>query len=495
MRWVNETWSTVSEKNGAIRCERNFGTWCVTVQGCTESSSYMRALWRRAARRLPRDFRAKRILMLGLAAGCSIDDLHRRFPGCHITAVEWDPTMLKVMDTLKVFTPKHRPTVMLGDAAEVVPKLTGEFDLILYDLYCGAGSPAHVAGAEFFAALRPLLARDGYLIVNALTQHDMLAAAGASFSFQSSWKYLLNEIALYKPLGAGTVGDPLPEGYVQFRGSRAFLARDYASFPKVSMVGTDDAPGFRYWIGPFGGEKYFGDVEPTPDPGGPKRLVIWQRITRREQPPGWRRAWARMNPEATGFVNLRTPGDPFARWAPHALRHLKRWRSRRDQWDVVDVTMDEFLAAYMTSAMKTHLKVLHRKIMLLKARDHGPLLRLFAFRRRATGAIEAGFAALDVPELKQSIHIASFILESAKDDGAGTGLIEEWFRHGLDRGLWFLDFDLFRAEGGPRAWRGFSRFKGQFGTTFVRYPKPLTRWVGTWRGLWEHLRSPRAAAK
>ncbi len=481
MSWLYEAFSVPSERNGRIHCTRVLGNWSVNVDGCGESSSYMRGLWQNAVRRLPRDAHVKRILMLGLAAGASVEMLHRRFPGCHITAIEWDPVMKEVMERVRLFHPSHRPEILLGDAVEIVPRLHRKFDLILFDLYHGPVTPHAAQQRIFFEALQSLLVRDGFLIVNAYAQPQILINARACFAHQATWKFHLNLVALYRPFGAGTVGDPLPDGYLPHRCSDAFVRRDLADDRHASLIESGAATGIRYSTGLWCVEKYYGDSEPMLDSRGPKRLVIWQPVTRVDTPQGWSRSFVRMNAEVTGFVDLNATEDLFATWSPHAMRHLKRWRAERDAWEVVEPSLDQFLRAYMTSRMRGSLKGLHRNILERKSKTHGSRLHLLCLKRRSTGSLEAGFASLEIPELKQSIHIASFILDSAKPNPVGTGIIALWFSHAKERNIRFLDFDLFRGSSDPKAWKGFSRFKAQFGTIFIRYPYPLMRWAGTWQ--------------
>jgi len=488
MSWLSEAWTVPSEFNGIVECRRALGQWTVTVNGCSESSGYMYGLWKQGIKHLPKKAPIKRILMLGLAAGCSIETLHRRFPGVHITAIEWDPVMIQVMDRLKLFRPIHRPEIIIGDAAHVIPTLNKKFDLILFDLYQGPTSPENVKHQHFFKALQPLLQRDGFLIVNAYAQTEMFATARTSFAEQSHWKYHLNYLALYRAFGAGTIGDPLPKGYVQFRSNHGYLERDLTTNKNSALVGTKDAPGFRRWNGPCCIEKYYGDTEPKIDPKGPKRLIIWQPTQRLDKPVHWRRSLIQMNAQITGFVDLNGGQDPFTTWTPHAQRHLKRWLAQSNEWEFIKLTLEQFIPIYMSSSMSPSLKELHREIIERKSKAHGDIFHLFGFKRKSTGKIEAGLATLDIPELNQSIHIASFILDSAKNDPIGIGMIELWFKDAQQRKIRFLDFDLFRGPGDPKEWKGFSRFKAQFGTYFIRYPNPLIRWEGTWKEYLKHFR-------
>jgi hypothetical protein len=55
--------------------------------------------------------------------------------------------------------------------------------------------------------------------------------------------------------------------------------------------------------------------------------------------------------------------------------------------------------------------------------------------------------------------------------------MDEWVQHGVRTGLKYLDFDCFYYKGDPKDWRGFSKFKSQFGIHFIVYPNPLMRFV------------------
>ena len=101
-----------------------------------------------------------------------------------------------------------------------------------------------------------------------------------------------------------------------------------------------------------------------------------------------------------------------------------------------------------------------------------------AVRKNDPTDIGAGFAFVDVPEAKQSIHTISFVQTHAKETSAGTGLIDYWFKHGLKTNLKYLNFGNYWAPGCPAEWIGFSEFKAQFGVTFIEHPNTLGRWAG-----------------
>ncbi len=95
----------------------------------------------------------------------------------------------------------------------------------------------------------------------------------------------------------------------------------------------------------------------------------------------------------------------------------------------------------------------------------------------------AGFVCHDIPEAKQSRHLMSFIHPTAKSTPIGVGLMDEWFKYAIAQGFAFLDFGVFWMPGDPESWKGFSRFKGQFGITYVEYPRARLRRAGSWRNM------------
>jgi hypothetical protein len=279
------------------------------------------------------------------------------------------------------------------------------------------------------------------------------------------------------------VGDPLPEGYRLRRAARELLVRECAASPRSSVVDAGPVAGVGTRLGPFRFESYVGDVEPQLPDDGPLRRACWQPLTRTDCPPGWGRELLNTSTRLTGFAEI-VPGATYdAKWVDHARRHAKRWRKEKGTaWELVIPTLDEFVAAYMKSSKALTLKLLFSADLKEKIRAHGPLVRLFGVRRAGATRLEAGFACVDAPEAATSLHFISFIHTSARRSPVGVGLMDEWFASSVPLGLRFLDFGLFWAPGDPRSWKGFSRFKAQFGIRFIRYPRALVRWVGSLRG-------------
>ncbi|HTK05328.1 MAG TPA: hypothetical protein VL500_07100 [Candidatus Eisenbacteria bacterium] len=270
---------------------------------------------------------------------------------------------------------------------------------------------------------------------------------------------------------------PLPEGYVPYRACPEYFRREAAVMPGMSLVGKEKAWGVGWRHGPFRFEKYVGDSEPGRDPSGPLRLVIWQRLTRGDVPPGWMAGPMDMGFRMTGFVEAENSSERS--WSSHARRHASHWRKlvAAGEREIVELSLDDYLAAHAKADLDAYVKLSYPGLVRDKAAAHGARFRLIGSRRTG-GPIDAGLAFLHVPEAGQSLHVAAFISGAAKQDSAATGLVLRWFEECRNEGIAIMDFGFFWAPGDPRDWKGFSMFKSRFGVRPLRYPRPLFRFAG-----------------
>lgn len=359
----------------------------------------------------------------------------------------------------------------------------------IVDLICIASSRrvfSRTDAEDFASQCVEHLAPDGYLLIPAFGgSPDLTAAIFRRLSRQPRRFFQSREVALYRPRGNGTLGDPLPEGYTHYLTTHAYLVRECsAEKSRFEVVDGHGVTGTRWHYGPLWFEKYYGDIEPTPDRhSGPLRMMIWQPLARLDTPKGWKRTRFAERTQQTGFATV-TP-EYWKTWTSHVQRHRAKWKKlvAAGEWEVVEVTPEEFIAAYRKSKMDPVLKFLFIDLIKEKFPTQGANQHFWGTRRKGSKTIEAGFVANDVPEAKQSKHFISFIQESAKKDPVGTGLMDVWFEHAVKSDLAFLDFGVFWAPGDPGSWKGFSTFKGQFGIFRVRYPYPLVCQAGSWRVL------------
>jgi hypothetical protein len=274
----------------------------------------------------------------------------------------------------------------------------------------------------------------------------------------------------------GRVAADMEEREITYRQHPAYLARECGGASRASVVGAwPGSSGMRWFHGPICVERYTGDDDPEPPRDGQRRLLVWQTMRRTDLPKGWWRGFPKMSIGLTGYAPITDP-DAERGWSSHARRHLARWR-RDPTWSVREIGPDEYLAAYARSTQDLVLRVMFGAILKEKLRTHPGLTRILGASRDGR-PIEAGFVCVDVPETAESTHLMSFIVPTARDTSAAVGLMDAWFRASRERGFRWADLGLFWQKGDPRDWKGFSRFKAQFGTRYLRYPTPLMRLDG-----------------
>ncbi len=262
------------------------------------------------------------------------------------------------------------------------------------------------------------------------------------------------------------------ERTISYREHPAYILRESGESSGSSLVGEHGSFGMRWFHGPLCFERYTSDQEPVLHHDGQRKLVVWQPIHRVDRPKGWWPGLPKMSIGLTGYAVLHPEYERD--WSSHARRHLARWR-RDTEWNVREITAEEYIAAYARSTQDIILRVMFSAILKSKIRTHEGRVRIMGATRR--GGVEAGFVCVDVPETGESLHLMSFICASARSSPVAVGLMEYWCRSSFAQGIRFLDFGLFWQKGDPRDWKGFSRFKSQFGVHFVKYPTPFMRLI------------------
>jgi SAM-dependent methyltransferase len=478
MSWVYESRRLPSAVNGEIRCTRWFGRWEVVVAGTGQASAYLDEMWRKALRRaIPREANIKRILVLGMGTGRAFREMYRRFPKAHIVTIEIDPIMVELAKSFGILSRQPRPEVHVGRAEDVAPKLQGQFDLIISDMFVGDDVASDTASPALQKELLRLLDPNGHLICNAYHQTAFFDGFTPHLAVAGRWKFRLNWLGHFRPHGAGVLGDAFPPGHIPYFGSVDYLRRHAQGARFYDLIQAGKAAGIRQTFGSVALERYHSEHAPEPTPVPLHRFIIWDRWNPGPPPPGWR-TLSILPPRRrlTGYVELPPTGDFHHAWSTLALRENKKWLAQ-DTGTIRNISVDAYCNAYAHSKKRPSLVKIFSEAVRHKAATQGDLLHLYGAVAHGTGEIIAGLAILDIPEISASLHVTGFVLPQAQGTGAGTGLIHHWFSETQTRGLRFCDFDGFYAPGDPKSWQGFSRFKSQFGTRYIAYPKPLWRFI------------------
>lgn len=474
MSWLYESRWVPSEINGQIRCVRWFGRWSVVVSGAGQASSYLDSLWRTVLRCIEAEPASiRRILVLGFGTGGAIPQFRRRFSKAHLVTVEIDPVMVRLAGELQMLRKHDWPEMHIGNALDVLPKLTGHFDLIVCDMFLGRDVAAVTTQYGVMNEIQRLLDPQGHLLVNAYAQPDVLDAYQALFARAARWKHIANWIGYFRTHQAGVLGDHWPEDFTSFMSCSAYLEREYGNRSGFSVVHAGEAWGIRQCLGPLCIERSYGQQRPIP-PIGPLRLHIWDSFSLKQPPKGWRTfpgaPWRRR----TGYAVIPPHGDIHLEWSELAKRERKKWKTQTT-WEIIEVDVETYCRFYDRCGKSRSLIQLFSAAVRRKAIRHGERLHLYGAVRRGTMDLIAGLAVLDIPEICGSIHVTGFILDAARHSPANVGLITHWFETSQSRGIRFCDFDGFYTKGEPTSWKGFSRFKSQFGTRFIAYQPAFWR--------------------
>jgi len=115
----------------------------------------------------------RRILMLGTAAGSLLHFLRHHFPQADITTVDIDAELIERLLEMGIL-----PAAGAGldyifvDAAEYISQCEQSYDLVLFDIFNGAQSPAWLLAKTVINQLYELVSEQGALACNLLIDSD-----------------------------------------------------------------------------------------------------------------------------------------------------------------------------------------------------------------------------------------------------------------------------------------------------------------------------------
>ena len=478
MSWWYEQFVIPSEINGPISCTRLLGQWSVMCGGNGQANAYLNGLWRQAFTRLPEDLNVKRILMLGFGPGETLRLYAKRFPQASMTVVELDPVMVDLAKRFGHLQGKRVPEIRIGDAREIVPTLQGQYDLVILDMFNGLKVAEPAKDLAFIQEVLRRLRPHGAILYNAYLESGALDILKPLCALTKRWTYKHSAVALFRPFGCGTVGDPLPAAYHHEMTCSEYVQREYAGQGERYMaICSGGVWGVRKKLPGMTFDFYTGDVDPAVGkrPGG-VRLTFWQPIARvPKNPVGWYRCPFPGNRSLTGFSLIPAEGPYHLNWSDHAKRHREKW-FKQTVYEIVDADVTTYVQAFETCGKRKSLISVFSEEVRRKCSGHGDRLTLRVARHRDTKEIIAGFASLWIPEIQQTFHVTSFITPRGQQTSAAFGLVDDCFRIAQSRGCRVLEFDGFWSKGSPSSWKGFSQFKSQFDVFYVKWPGLWVRW-------------------
>lgn len=128
-------------------------------------------------RDLPNDM-PSHVAQLGLGTGALTKFCYRQFPGARVTAVELNPSVIAICNSMFKLPPEdERLSVLEMDAQDFVndPARAGTLDALQVDLYDATARGPVLDTAEFYQACAACLADHGAMTVNLFGDHPSYA--------------------------------------------------------------------------------------------------------------------------------------------------------------------------------------------------------------------------------------------------------------------------------------------------------------------------------
>ncbi|MBK0420651.1 fused MFS/spermidine synthase [Leucobacter sp. CSA2] len=109
-------------------------------------------------------------------------------PGSRQQVVELEGGLVDLVRQAAPLPKRASIRVRRGDAREVLGRLPdgmrGAMHLVVVDIFAGSQTPAHVSSTEFYELIRPLLAPDGLIVVNAADGQGLPFVRGQAATLQ-----------------------------------------------------------------------------------------------------------------------------------------------------------------------------------------------------------------------------------------------------------------------------------------------------------------------
>lgn len=452
-----------SELNGTIIYQRLFNSWCLKVGSSFQSGSYIRKMWKKSLKKLPYNIYPKNALILGVAGGDFIPLLRKKFPKIKITGIEWDPTMIKINQEQNLYPIDQKINIINTDAKEYIAQTNQKYDLILVDLYKGCNANPALYSEQFINNICRIINNNGYVILNAYTEKNLLGRYLQKFTITKKWSYKINKLALLQP--------QLPADYIFHRQSKKYLQSETLG-RKINIVGNPENYGNSWKVGPITFEAYYSDKEPKIKKENKLKIITWNRITSQSKPKGWLNGYTLNVLKKTGIVKLKS--EYWTSWTKHAQRHRKNWL-KQDQYKIIETDLTSFIQAFKQCKKLYTIREDFIKILVNKNKICRDKLHLYAVTEKNSNEILAGLAVLDIEDIKQGIHVIAFHKNKIRNTSINYGLIDHWFKTSLDNNTEYLNFGTFYEKGCPKSWQGFSYFKSQFGIRYIIYPMILIK--------------------
>jgi spermidine synthase len=160
-----------SKFNKNIEIFFGVGEPTLIVDGLVESGFLLTHIWKTGIKNLlPKTFKPKTILILGLGGGSNTKLVSKYFPEAHITAVEIDDQMVEIAQKYYGLDKVKNLKIIIGDAESFACNLRSEnYDLILVDCFVGKLIPQALQKMSF---INYLYNHGKYVLINRIWYNE-----------------------------------------------------------------------------------------------------------------------------------------------------------------------------------------------------------------------------------------------------------------------------------------------------------------------------------
>jgi spermidine synthase len=170
-----------SKYNKNISILKYLNSSTLVVDGLVESGDVMTRVWKKGITSfLPKSFKPQKVLILGLAGGCNARLVNQYFPKASISAVEIDPSMIKLGKKYFYLSKIKNLEIVIDDALSYVNNLQNSdiYDLVMVDCFVGRDIPKKLQSPEFFKKLKK---HSRFVLVNRVWWYGYKKASLAFF--------------------------------------------------------------------------------------------------------------------------------------------------------------------------------------------------------------------------------------------------------------------------------------------------------------------------
>jgi spermidine synthase len=166
---MNTIKDTLFNKN--ISVIKTHGEPILVVDGLIESGRILTHIWKTGIDyHLPKNFKPKSILFLGLGGGSNVIYAHQKFPDAKLTAIEIDPQMVEIANNFYELNKKvPKLEIVIADALDFINKLALDdprstiYDLVLVDCFVGKYIPKKLEDLDFIDGVK---SHSKYTLIN-----------------------------------------------------------------------------------------------------------------------------------------------------------------------------------------------------------------------------------------------------------------------------------------------------------------------------------------